>query len=60
MVQVDVLAAILEERSLTRLEQFFASYGAPETAAMCFLLAASPPGSHPPVRSLNRPFSLIF
>ena len=48
--QVDVLAAILDERSAAKLEQFFAAFGAPEVAAMCFLLATSAPASVPSVR----------
>ena len=49
-LQVDVLAAILEERSAARLEQFFVAYGPAEAAAMCFLLATQPPAALPPVR----------
>lgn len=52
-MQVDVLSAILEERSAQRLEQFFSAYGAPEVAAMCFLLATQPPAAVPPVGLLK-------
>lgn len=40
---VDVLQQMFEERSSTKLEQFFKSYGPAEVAAMCFLLVNAPP-----------------
>ena len=39
---VEVLQAILEERSAQQLEAFFRAYGAPEVAAMCLLLITHP------------------
>jgi hypothetical protein len=57
--QVDVLAAILEERSGARLEQFFGAYGPAEAAAMCFLLATQPPAAVPPVRALSACFTFL-
>lgn len=38
---VDVLQALLQERSPEKLQQFFEAYGAPEAAAMCYLLATA-------------------
>ena len=38
---VDVLSHLLEEKNAAKLELFFKSYGAPEAAAMCVLLASS-------------------
>eukprot|EP00879_Flechtneria_rotunda_P022745 GHRR01024022.1.p1 GENE.GHRR01024022.1~~GHRR01024022.1.p1 ORF type:complete len:934 (+),score=353.75 GHRR01024022.1:671-3472(+) len=38
---VDVLQALLQERAPEKLQQFFEAYGAPEAAAMCYLIAAS-------------------
>eukprot|EP00878_Enallax_costatus_P016050 GHUV01016827.1.p1 GENE.GHUV01016827.1~~GHUV01016827.1.p1 ORF type:complete len:1150 (+),score=458.72 GHUV01016827.1:567-4016(+) len=35
---VDVLQALLAERSADKLKQFFDAYGAPEAAAMCYLI----------------------
>ncbi|KAL4425159.1 hypothetical protein ABPG77_008264 [Micractinium sp. CCAP 211/92] len=40
---VDVLAQLLEQRDAAKLEMFFKSYGAPEAAAMCILLATAGP-----------------
>lgn len=34
---------LLEQRDATKLELFFKSYGAPEAAAMCILLATAGP-----------------
>ena len=43
---VDVLQQMLEERSTTKMEQFFKSYGSSEVAAMCFsLITSTPPGA---------------
>lgn len=50
---VDVLHQMLEERSSTKLEQFFKSYGAAEVAAMCFLLVNAPPPDASVVRLLG-------
>ena len=49
---VDVLQQMLEERSNSKLEQFFKSYGAAEVAAMCILLVTSPPSDTSAVRTL--------
>lgn len=49
----DVLAAVLEERSAAKLEQFVALYGAAEAAAMCFLLATAPAPGVTSVRSCS-------
>lgn len=38
---VDVLQALLQERSPEKLQQFFEAYGAPEAAAMCYLIATA-------------------
>lgn len=43
MRPVDVLAQLLEQRDASKLEVFFKSYGAPEAAAMCILLATAGP-----------------
>lgn len=40
---VEILQQMFEERSGTKLEQFFKSYGAAEVAGMCFLLINAPP-----------------
>ena len=52
---VDILHQMLEERSSTKLEQFFKSYGAAEVAAMCFLLVNAPPPDASVVRLLGVP-----
>ena len=38
---VDILQQLMEERSTSKMDQFFKSYGAPEVAAMCFSLVTS-------------------
>jgi hypothetical protein len=48
---VDSLALILEERSTTKLEHFFRSYGPAEVAAMCFMLATQLRAEKPQVQT---------
>ncbi len=47
---VDVLWAILEERSPPKLDAFFRAFGAAEAACMCYQLAAAPLAAVPAVR----------
>lgn len=47
---MDVLWAVLEERSPARLAAFFALYTPPEAACMCYQLAAAPLSAVPAVR----------
>ncbi len=38
---MEILQQMMEERSSSKMDQFFKSYGAAEVAAMCFCIAAA-------------------
>jgi nuclear pore complex protein Nup155 len=57
---VDVLCAMLEERSTDKMEQFFKSYGAGESAAMCLMLIIAPIGQVSTVRAPLNPRHTLY